>query len=248
MKTALKVSNLTAKVTDSSILNNLNFFVQPGSVHAIMGPNGSGKSSFAHVLMGHPAYEQTGGSVFLYGQNITDFSVDKRAQAGLFLAVQQPLAIAGLKVFTFLKESYQAVMGTTIEFDAFKELLDKKMSVLNMDPLFAQRNVNEGFSGGEKKRLEMLQLLLLQPKVAILDEIDSGLDIDALQCVAHGLQQVRKDNPGMAIIIITHYQRILHYIQPDEVHILVDGAIVQSGSAQLVNVIEQQGYEQYCAR
>ena len=239
------IKNLSVSIDDQPIINDLNLQVAPGTIHAIMGPNGSGKSTLAYTLAGHPNYKIERGSIVFNNQNVTKLPPDKRAQAGLFLAFQHPCEIPGVTVSNFLKEAYAAITTTQISVEEFHQLLQKKMKLLNIDPSFAYRNLNDGFSGGEKKRLEMLQLLVLKPKLAILDEIDSGLDIDALKIVAQGLTQARRENPSMSVIIITHYQRILNYIKPDFVHILMNGNIVQSGDATLAHSLEQRGYQQF---
>ncbi len=236
------IKNLCVSIDDKKILNGLNLTVQPGSIHAIMGQNGSGKSTLAHTLMGNPAYTITNGSLEFATQFLNNLSPDKRVKAGLFLSFQHPPVLPGVKVSTFLKEAHAAITGQTISVSEFHELLKSNMELLNIDSSFAQRNLNEGFSGGEKKRLEMLQLLILQPRLAILDEIDSGLDIDALKCVARGIKYARKNNPTMSFIIITHYQRILQYVKPDVVHIMHNGIIAQSGDATLAQHLEDVGY------
>ena len=239
----LTIKNLHVSINDLSILKRLSLQVQPGSIHAIMGPNGSGKSTLANTLMGHPHYQIITGSIELNKIAIHELSPDKRAQAGLFLAFQYPLVLPGVRVATFLKEAHAAKTGKILSVLEFQALLKDAMQVLDIDSSFAQRNLNEGFSGGEKKRLEMLQLLILQPQVAVLDEIDSGLDIDALKIVARGIDHARKQNPKMSFIIITHYQRILNYITPDYVHIMENGSIVKSGDATLAQRLETVGYQ-----
>lgn len=241
----LHINKLHASVGEKQVLQDIHLHIEPGSVHAIMGPNGSGKSSLAYTLIGHPMYSVAQGSITLADQDITHISPDKRARAGLFLSFQQPPAIPGVNVFTFLKEAHYAITGIAMAIVEFRTLVEKRMSELQINPALIHRNLNEGFSGGEKKQLEMLQLLLLQPKVAILDEIDSGLDIDALKAVAHGLQCARQENPQLMLILITHYQRILDYIVPDHVHILCDGKLVKSGDASLVTELEAGGYHAY---
>lgn len=239
----LKITNLHVSSAGTSILKGLNFTVEPGTVHVLMGPNGSGKSSLAYTLMGHPSYQVTAGEMLFKEHSLEGLSPDKRAKKGLFLAFQHPYEVTGVGVATFLKEAYQAVTGkqqTVTEFNAF---LLATMESLGMDQSFAFRYVNEGFSGGEKKRLELLQMVLLRPCLAILDEIDSGLDLDALKKVAQGIVHARQDNHAMSIVIITHYQRILDYVQPDYVHIMRDGVIVTSGMADLVSRLEQKGYD-----
>ncbi len=239
----LSISNLQVSIDDKPILKGLNLQVQPGTIHAIMGPNGSGKSTLAYTLMGHPNYSVTDGQICLHGQALSDLSPDKRAKLGLFLAFQHPLEVPGVTVATFMKESLQAVTGTSWTVKEFNTLLEQSLQQLAMDMSFAQRSLNVGFSGGEKKRLEILQMLILKPQIVILDEIDSGLDIDALKVVAAGVRKARQENPSMSIIIITHYQRILDYILPDFVHIMRDGVIATSGTAQLAAQIEAKGYD-----
>jgi Fe-S cluster assembly ATP-binding protein len=241
----LHIDKLHVNVEEKQVLHNIQLHIKSGSVHAIMGPNGSGKSSLAYTLIGHPLYAITQGSVMVADQDITHLSPDKRARAGLFLSFQQPPAIPGVNVFTFLKEAHYAITGVAMAIAEFRTLVEKYMSQLHINPALVHRNLNEGFSGGEKKQFEMLQLLLLQPKVAILDEIDSGLDIDALKAVAHGLHCARQENPQLILILITHYQRILEYIVPDHVHILCDGRLVKSGDAALVTELEAGGYHAY---
>ena len=205
------------------------------------GIDGSGKSTLAHAIMGHPAYKVMGDIIF-DGKSVTELSADKRARLGIFLSFQQPIALPGVTVFTFLYEAYHAINENKHAAKDFTALLKKKMSILNTDFSFSQRALNDGFSGGEKKRFELLQLLILQPKLAILDEIDSGLDVDALHMVASGIQYARKENPSMSIVLITHYQRILQYIIPDVVYVLKDGHICSSGDATLALKIDEHGY------
>lgn len=237
-----KICNFSVKIGDNIVVKSIHASFAKGSVHAIMGPNGSGKSSLAYALMGHPRYTISEGTVFLCGNDFGQLTTDQRARAGLFLALQHPIEVPGLQVFNFLKEAYCAVHGT-ISLQDFQGLLYGAMDMLEMDHSFAHRGVHEGFSGGEKKKLELLQLLLLKPKVAILDEIDSGLDVDALKIVARGIMQARTDNPDLIVIMITHYQRILRYVKPDFVHIMQHGKLVRSGDARLAEQIEQNGYE-----
>ena len=239
----LHITNLSVAHKKQPILSNVHLAIKPGSVHALMGPNGSGKSTLAYTLMGHPQYTITHGSIVLKDQDITTLPADKRARAGLFLAFQHPYAIPGVTVFDFLKEAHRAVTGKQVSVQEFKELLEQTMQLLAIDPAFCTRALNDGFSGGEKKRLEMLQLLMLNPDVAVLDEIDSGLDIDALKIVAQSISYAKSKNPALSILIITHYQRILDYVQPDCVHILCGGTIVTSGDYTLVHEIEQKGYD-----
>lgn len=239
----LQIRNLSVSIDEKPIINSLNLSVPAGSVHAIMGLNGSGKSTLAFTLMGHPAYTITQGALALDGQIITDLSVEKRAQTGLFLAFQHPYEIPGVTVYNFLKEAYFAIHKKVVSTKEFQELLYSKMDLLQIDHGFAYRALNHGFSGGEKKRLELLQLLVLAPKLAILDEIDSGLDVDAIKIVAIGLKAARAQNPQMSIIIITHYPRLLSFITPDMVHVMNKGAIIQSGPPSLAFDIETRGYD-----
>lgn len=239
----LHICDLSVLVNDNLILDSINLSIKLGSVHAIMGPNGSGKSTLAYTLMGHPQYTITNGTIMLDNNDITKLSPDKRAKHGLFLAFQQPPAIPGVRVITFLKETYTVATGKNVSVPEFHAILNERMRQLAIDPSFAYRDLNDGFSGGERKKFELLQLLVLQSKVVILDEIDSGLDIDALKIVGNGIAIARKENPDLSIIIITHYQRILNYIRPDYVHILYDGRVVKSGSFSLVQQLEKKGYD-----
>lgn len=225
------------------IICRCNLLLNFGTVQALMGQNGSGKSTLALTIMGHPFYAITSGALMFEGKDITNLSTEKRAKRGIFLAFQQPFEIPGVRIVTFLKESYQAITGENVSVSEFYELLKRKMAVLSIDPLFATRNLNEGFSGGEKKRFELLQALLLKPKLLLLDEIDSGLDVDALRFVGEGVQALQKECPQMSILLITHYPRILRYIIPEQVHIMHKGTIVQSGPIQLAYDIEKKGYE-----
>ena len=242
---SLTIHNLSVAVSDVCVLHDINLSIASSSIHAIMGPNGSGKSSLAYALMGHPSYIIERGSIIYDYEDIVSKPVHERAQKGLFLAFQNPCEIPGVSVFSFLKEAYSAITGTALSVADFNILLHKRCAQLSIDPTFITRNVNVGFSGGEKKRLEMLQLLLLQPKVAVLDEIDSGLDIDALKIVAAGLRVARQENPHLSIILITHYRRILEYIKPDYVHVLHSGHIVASGDYSLVTTLETEGYDAF---
>jgi Fe-S cluster assembly ATP-binding protein len=217
--------------------------LQPGTVTVLMGPNGSGKSTLAYTLMGHPAYTVTAGSVLFGDLNLLELPVEKRARAGLFLACQYPQEVPGVTVFTFLKEAHRMLTATELSVSQFKELLYSTFDTVKLDHSFAYRNLHEGFSGGEKKRLEVVQLLLFQPKIAILDEIDSGLDVDALKSVAQALQSAREHNPILSILLITHYTRILKYIIPDAVHILAQGKLIASGKSELAELIDQRGYD-----
>ena len=244
-KTLLEVRRLCATVNGVEILKDLDFTVKSGEVHAIMGQNGSGKSTFAKVLAGHPAYEVTGGTVLLEGRNLFELKPEERAQAGFFLAFQYPIEIPGVVNSQFLRLTYNTVQKQRgkeeldpLEFDDF---VRDKMKLLEMNPDFLDRSVNEGFSGGEKKRNEILQMALLEPRLAILDETDSGLDIDALRIVTHGINQLTtKDN---AIVMVTHYQRLLNYIVPDYVHVMDGGRIIKTGGKALALELESRGYE-----
>ncbi|MCM4081363.1 Fe-S cluster assembly ATPase SufC [Paractinoplanes hotanensis] len=226
------------------ILAGVDLTVKSGETHAIMGPNGSGKSTLAYSIAGHPKYEITGGTVTLDGDNVLDMTVDERARAGLFLAMQYPVEVPGVSVANFLRTAKTAIDGEAPKLRTWAGDLRKAMEKLQMDPAFAQRNVNEGFSGGEKKRHEIMQLELLKPKMAILDETDSGLDIDALRVVSEGVNRVRETG-DTGLLLITHYTRILRYIKPDFVHVFVAGRIVQEGGPELAEQLEAEGYERY---
>jgi Fe-S cluster assembly ATP-binding protein len=239
----LTIDNLHARIGDREILKGLSLTVPLGEVHAIMGPNGSGKSTLAKVLAGHEDYEVTEGSVTLDGQDILSLSPDARARLGLFLAFQYPSEIPGVTIANFIRAALQARLPEGEEIDAisYYEELYEKMDMLQISRSFTSRSVNDGFSGGEKKRCEILQMAMLKPKYAILDETDSGLDIDALKIVAHGVNAMRGGN--FSALVITHYQRLLNYIQPDHVHVLVDGRIIRSGGKQLALELEERGYD-----
>jgi Fe-S cluster assembly ATP-binding protein len=228
------------------ILAGVDLTVRAGETHAIMGPNGSGKSTLAYSIAGHPKYEITGGSVTLDGADVLSLSVDERARAGLFLAMQYPVEVPGVSVANFLRTAKTAVDGEAPKLRTWAGELRGAMQRLQMDPAFAQRNVNEGFSGGEKKRHEIVQLELLQPKIAVLDETDSGLDIDALRVVSEGVNRVRETG-RTGLLLITHYTRILRYISPDFVHVFVGGRIVEQGGPELAEKLEAEGYERYVA-
>ncbi len=241
----LRISGLQASVQGNEILKGIDLCVEPGSVHALMGPNGSGKSTLAFSLTGHPSYEVTGGSVRLDGEELLGLPPDKRAKAGLFLSFQYPAAIPGVSVANFIRTARQAVKPDDLPPAKFRKLIFDKLETLDMDAAFLGRYVNDGFSGGEKKRLEMLQLAVLAPKYAVLDETDSGLDVDALRAVGASVNAMRESDEGKhtGFLIITHYPRILQYVVPDHVHIMLDGRIVKSGGPELAQLIEQSGYE-----
>jgi Fe-S cluster assembly ATP-binding protein len=226
------------------ILRGVDLTVRQGETHAIMGPNGSGKSTLAYSVAGHPKYTITSGSVTLDGQDVLAMSVDERARAGMFLAMQYPVEVPGVSVSNFLRTSVTAVRGEAPKLRTWVKEMRTAMDALSMDPQFAERSVNEGFSGGEKKRHEILQMELLQPSIAILDETDSGLDVDALKVVSEGVNRVRAGGK-VGVLLITHYTRILRYIQPDFVHVFVDGRIVAEGGAELADELEANGYDQY---
>ena len=226
------------------ILRGVDLTVKSGETHAIMGPNGSGKSTLAYSVAGHPKYTITSGSVTLDGEDVLAMSVDERARAGMFLAMQYPVEVPGVSVSNFLRTSVTAVRGEAPKLRTWVKEMKGAMDALSMDPAFAERNVNEGFSGGEKKRHEILQMELLQPKIAILDETDSGLDVDALKVVSEGVNRVAATG-DVGILLITHYTRILRYIRPDFVHVFVDGRIVAEGGAELADELEANGYDQY---
>lgn len=236
----LRVENLHVSVGDTPIISGISLEIKRGEIHAIMGRNGAGKSTLANVVMGHPAYEVTSGTIYYKEQNLEGMEVFERARAGMFLSFQYPAAIPGVQVGTFLRKSVASVRGEAPSPRAFRKELNQAMEQLNMDKSFLSRYVNDGFSGGEKKRLEILQMLLLQPDLALLDETDSGLDIDALRIVAEGINAVAEDTGCM---IITHYQRLLDLVRPNYVHVLIDGKIVQSGGPDLAIKLEKEGYD-----
>jgi len=238
-----EIRDLHVSAEGQEILRGVDLTVDAGEVHALMGPNGSGKSTLASTLLGNPDYTVTKGQILFKGDDITTWDIDVRAKAGLFLAFQYPLAIAGVSVINFLRQALSERKGTELSVLELRRTIMEWMDRLDMDPAFADRYLNEGFSGGEKKRNEILQMAMLEPEVAILDETDSGLDIDALKVVARGVQEVRQDRPEMAVLAITHYQRLLDHLTPDVVHILVDGRIVESGGMEVAARLEQQGYE-----
>jgi len=240
---SLKVSNLHVAVERAEILHGMSLDVAPGSVHAVMGPNGSGKSTLAYALSGHPRYSITSGKICVDEVDITNLGPDERARAGLFLSFQYPVEVTGVPVRQFLRTAYEAIHQVQANPLEFSQKVKKEMSGLHLDPSFAKRSVNEGFSGGEKKRLEMLQLSVLEPKYAVLDETDSGLDVDAIKLVAESIKRAQAS--GMGILLITHYPRILQFLVPDQVHIVTDGRRVKSGDVRLAHYIEQHGYESF---
>ncbi|QEN08828.1 Fe-S cluster assembly ATPase SufC [Oceanispirochaeta crateris] len=238
----LEIKNLKANIDDKPILKGINLTLRSGEVHALMGPNGSGKSTLANVLMGHPDYEVTDGDVFFNGQNLLEMDIPERAVAGLFLAFQYPVEIPGVTVGKFLKRTLEALNPETkLNLTQYIKDLREAMGFLDMDQNFINRNLNEGFSGGEKKRMEILQMLMIKPRFSIMDETDSGLDMDALKIVSKGINHLRGDDFGG--LIITHYQRILDYVQPDYVHIMYDGEIARSGDMGLIQELEDKGYD-----
>ncbi len=239
----LVIDNLHVKVEDTEILKGLTLRIEPGKVHAVMGPNGSGKSTLAYTLMGHPNYEVTEGSILVNGQNVVDLPTNERAKVGLFLAFQYPHSIPGVTMANFLRTAVNAVNEKPMPPREFRQKLREQMAILKMNDEFAARYVNEGFSGGEKKRAEILQMAMLRPKYAVLDETDSGLDIDALRIVADGVNALL--GPDMGVLLITHYQRLLNYIKPDSVHVLVKGRIVREGGSELALELEKTGYDEY---
>lgn len=248
MSDALEIRNLHVSVSDQPILNGIDLLVRQGEIHALMGPNGSGKSTLAYTLAGHPAYEPTAGQVIFAGEDLLEMAADERSRAGLFLAFQYPVAVPGVTVANFLRQALNARRRSDdpddkgVSIPAFRRLLKEKMDMLGMDYKFAGRYLNDGFSGGEKKRSEILQMATLEPKIAIMDETDSGLDIDALRIVAEGANTLR-EKLDMGVLVITHYQRILNYIKPDFVHVMLKGRIVESGGPDLALSLEEKGYD-----
>lgn len=244
----LEIRNLYVSVHEKQIIENFSLTVPKGEIHAIMGPNGTGKSTLSYTIMGHPAYKPSSGDILMNGERINDWTPDMRSHAGLFLALQYPVAVPGVTVANFLRTALNTQRKAKdpedhgIPVPAFRKLLREKMGKLKMDSSFASRYLNDGFSGGEKKRTEILQMAILQPEIAILDEIDSGLDIDALRIVAEGVNMLVQEN-GMGVLVITHYQRLLDYIKPDAVHVMMDGHIVRSGDDSLALELEEKGYE-----
>lgn len=248
MSVALEIKNLHVTIDDQPILKGIDLLVKQGEIHALMGPNGSGKSTLAYTLAGHPFYEPTAGQVIFDGLDLLDMEPDERSRAGLFLAFQYPMAIPGVTMANFLRQAINSRRRAEnpddkgIPIPEFRRLLKEKMDLLDMDHKFAGRYLNDGFSGGEKKRAEILQMATLQPKIAIMDETDSGLDIDALRVVAEGAANLR-DSIDMGVLVITHYQRILNHIKPDFVHVMLAGRIVESGGPELALQLEEKGYD-----
>ena len=243
MSASLEIKNLNVSIGDKQIIKDFSLTIPKGEVHAIMGPNGTGKSTLAKALAGHPDYEITSGDALMDGESIIDMEVDERSRAGLFLAFQYPMEIPGVSIANFIRAARNARLpeGEELNAPAYYKELYEKMDTLKIDRKFTSRSINEGFSGGEKKRCEILQLAMLNPKYAILDETDSGLDIDALKIVSEGVNALR--GPGLGALVITHYQRLLDYIVPDKVHVMYDGRIVKSGDKRLALELESKGYD-----
>lgn len=239
--TLLKIQNIKASVEDKEILKGINLTINKGEVHVIMGPNGAGKSTLANVLMNHPNYKVGQGEIFFKGENITHLQTDERARRGMFLSFQYPEEVPGITVENFLRTAKASISGKPVRLLAFKKALQEKMELLDMKPEYAQRYLNEGFSGGEKKKNEILQMTILEPDLAILDETDSGLDVDAVKVVSQGIQMYSKEDN--AVLIITHHKKLLEHIKPDFVHILLDGKISMTSDSSLVDKIEAQGYQ-----
>jgi Fe-S cluster assembly ATP-binding protein len=245
MTPLLEVEGLHVTVEDTEILRGVDLAVPEGQIHALMGPNGSGKSTLASTLLGNPAYRVTAGTIRFRGEDVTAWPTDVRAKAGLFLAFQYPEEIAGVSVIQFLRQAVSARVGEDRSVLEVRMSMLEWMERLGMDPVFGERYLNEGFSGGEKKRNEILQMALLDPELAVLDETDSGLDIDALRIVADGVQTVRKERPALGVLLVTHYTKVLELLHPDAVHVLVDGRVVESGGPELADRLEVEGYESW---
>lgn len=245
MKPLLQLDRLTVSIGDSTIIDTFSLTLEPGSVHGIMGPNGSGKSTLANVISGHPRYTVREGDIVYDGSSVRELSPDKRAQRGMFVSFQHAPEIPGIPILTFLKEAHRACTGVDIDLDAFHEQVCAYADLVGLKREMLERTVNDKFSGGEKKRFELLQVLLLKPRLTIFDEIDSGLDVDALKVVATVINTIRSEKPLSCFVIITHYNRLWQYIRPDYVHIMMGGRLVQSGSAALADSIQAQGYQQH---
>lgn len=241
----LRINAISVTIDQKPILHTISLDIQPSTVHAIMGPNGSGKSTLAQVVMGYPSYTITAGQILFNSIDITNSSPDTRARAGIFLALQNPYAIPGVRIAALLKEIARALRPDNFCLKRFMQEVQDYCALLSIDPTMLERSINDGFSGGEKKKLEMLQMLICKPSLAILDEIDSGLDVDALALIGNAIAFARQQNPSMSILVITHYQRILHYLIPDFVHIMIRGQIQESGDRSLVHTIEQRGFHGY---
>lgn len=248
MTELLKIENLHVEIDSKEIIHGLNLSIKKGEIHALMGRNGSGKSTFSNTLMGHPAYKISKGKIYFDTKEINHLKPNERAKLGLFLAFQYPLSVPGVTVANFLRQANKALKGDAVSPRDFRKLLYEKMDDLEIDHSFATRYINEGFSGGEKKRMEILQMAMLEPKLAVLDEPDSGLDIDSLKLVAESINKFKKKNPEVSILLITHYQRILDYIKPDKVHVFVDGNIAESGGPELSLELEKKGYDWISAK
>ena len=245
-KSLIEIQDLHVKAADGSeILNGVNLSIAEGEIHALMGPNGCGKSTLASALLGSPEYTVESGKILFKGENVTEWSADNRGKAGMFLAFQYPQEFPGVSVLNFLRQTVEARTGKEISILSLRKQMLAWMERLDIDPAFADRYLNEGFSGGEKKRNEILQMALLEPEFAVLDETDSGLDIDALQIVATGIKEIMDENPKIAVLTITHYQRLLDHLQPHHVHVLIDGRIVKRGGFELVEQLDAEGYEEW---
>ena len=240
----LRVKDVSAAIGEKTILHNISLDIAPGETHVLMGPNGAGKSTLGHTIMGNPSYQVTGGNILFDGEDITDMSADKRAKAGIFLSFQNPLEVPGITLANFIRTAYEQRTGEKVRLWPFRQELKKKMKLLEMDEAYADRDLNVGFSGGEKKKAEILQLLMLKPRLAILDETDSGLDVDAVRTVSAGIKAYQEDIGG-ALIIITHITRILQALKVDRTHVMVNGRLVAAGDGGLVEEITENGFEKY---